>query len=72
MGSGLLAQGTLATNWIGGIYPLEVRLKPTGGSYGSYIVVKDGSNVTQTNPITYTTGGNTYKINIFISPAFNF
>ena len=66
-----VAQGTLATNWVGGIYPLKVRLRTVDGSYGSYITVKDSSNLTGTNPVTITVGSQAYKINIAIV-GFNY
>ena len=59
------AQGTLAANWFGSIYPLEVRLREVSGSYGPYTVVINGSNSSVTNPVTFTVGTQAYKINIF-------
>jgi hypothetical protein len=60
-----VAQGTLATNWFGSIYPIEVRLREVSGSYGPYTVVINGSNSAVTNPVTFTVGTQAYKINIF-------
>ena len=65
------AQGTLATNWVGGIYPLKIRLRTVDGSYGPYTTVKNADNTTGTNPVTFTVGTQAYKIYVAII-GFNY